>query len=105
MNREITMIVNGIRFALVFFLVSFFAGGATAGVNTWSTNGPEGGAFIKAVYDPINASIVYAAAQRGVYKSTDGGQHWTLLKSDFSNYSLMDIALDPSDHTRLYVVS
>jgi photosystem II stability/assembly factor-like uncharacterized protein len=47
-----------------------------AGENRWTIKGPEAGGPNKIVYDPADSSIVYAATSNGVFRSSDGGQHW-----------------------------
>ena len=65
----------------------------------------------KVLIDPRNPNHVYVAAighfwshnaERGVFKTTDGGRHWT--KSLFINDStgVVDLAMDPSDSRLLY---
>lgn len=70
--------------------------------------------------DPTNSSILYATAiggelpdymlppgmqnlegKCGVYKSTDGGEHWTLILETVSEARGIDV--DPRDHDNLYV--
>jgi photosystem II stability/assembly factor-like uncharacterized protein len=49
----------------------------SAGVNVWTSSGPEG-AYIEALAaNPSNPSTVYAATVRRIYKSVDAGAHWT----------------------------
>ena len=54
------------------------------------------------VVDPQNANIVYAGAlghaygsnkERGVYKSTDGGEHWTKVLDQGSETGIADLAI------------
>jgi len=47
---------------------------------------------------------VYAVATGGFYRSQDGGVSWQLIKSDFLN-APQDLAIDPSDATRIYAVA
>jgi hypothetical protein len=65
---------------------------ALAGVNAWTTNGPEGGPVASIAVDPNNSSILYAATigQRvpfyphgggGMFKSIDHGLTWTPINS------------------------
>ena len=44
-----------------------------------------------------------ASGNPGLYGSTDGGVHWSLVA--FANQAVHDIALDPSDATRVYVAA
>jgi hypothetical protein len=52
------------------------AGYAQAGINQWTSNGPEGGRISALAIDPTTPSTLYAGTPgQGVYKSTDGGLH------------------------------
>jgi photosystem II stability/assembly factor-like uncharacterized protein len=62
--------------------------------------------------DPTNSNVVYAAAtgavsrsagQRGLYKTTDGGQTWTqVLAPPNATTGAVDVAIDPSNPLRVY---
>jgi photosystem II stability/assembly factor-like uncharacterized protein len=84
---------------------------AEAGLGTWTaTNGPFGG-FIRALaIDPITPSTVYAGTSRqGVYRSTDGGTHWSAINVGFPTVSglpsiaVLAIAIDPKTPSTLYL--
>jgi uncharacterized repeat protein (TIGR01451 family) len=77
---------------------------ASAATNGWTAIGPSGGTVIKIVYNHSTPSTVYAIATGGFYRSLDGGVSWQLIKSDFMN-APEDLAIDPSDATRVYVVA
>ncbi|HEV7485913.1 MAG TPA: hypothetical protein VGQ65_09540 [Thermoanaerobaculia bacterium] len=49
-----------------------------AGENRWTIKGPDAGSPATIVFDPIDSSIAYAATSNGVFRSSDGGQHWTV---------------------------
>ena len=84
----------------------------TDGGKTWTALGLAGTRQIARVrVHPTNPDIVYVAAQgdpfgpsadRGVYKSTDGGKTWTkvLFRNDSTGAS--DLILDPSNPDILY---
>jgi photosystem II stability/assembly factor-like uncharacterized protein len=50
--------------------------------------------------DPASAQTIYAGTDEGIYKSTDGAGHWTLLNANLS--SVHAIAIDPVSHQTLY---
>jgi uncharacterized repeat protein (TIGR01451 family) len=77
---------------------------ASAGVNTWSSIGPNGGEVRKVVYHKGTPTTVYMIAAGGFYRSLDAGATWQLLKSDFLN-TPTDFEVDPTDQSRVYVVS
>ena len=72
----------------------------------WQPAGPTnvGGRLTCMAVDPRDANTVYAgAAEGGVLRSRDGGQHWTPLFDAMPCLSIGAIALDPSNPDRLYV--
>ncbi len=76
------------------------------GGTTWKHIGLEGTRQIsRIVVDPQNASVVYVGAlghaygpnpERGVYKSTDGGEHWTLALNLGPEIGISDLAMASS---------
>ena len=74
---------------------------------TWSHIGIDDTRQIgKIVVDPRDANVVYVAAlghpygpnaQRGVFKSTDGGAHWTKLLYLNENTGAIDLSMNPKD--------
>jgi photosystem II stability/assembly factor-like uncharacterized protein len=73
------------------------------GGRTWSHVGLDDTRQIsRIVVDPQNANVVYVGAlghaygpneERGVYKSTDGGAHWTKVLDQGSEIGVSDLAL------------
>ena len=66
------------------------------------------------VVDPQDPNIVYVAAlghawganpERGLYKSTDGGETWKLVKFVSDKAGFVDVAMDPNDHNTLFAAS
>jgi len=54
-------------------------------------------------FHPTNPNIFYiAAAQGGVWKTTDGGVNWTVLTDTLGSIASGDIILDPSNPDILY---
>ncbi len=82
---------------------------------TWENMGLHESAHIgKVCIDPVDPDIVYVAAigprrggqgQRGIYKTTDGGQTFrrVLFVDDYVRF--MDLVIDPNDRNRLYAAS
>jgi len=63
---------------------------------------------------PTNPNIVWVAAlgrvwgtngERGIYKTTDGGQTWRLVKFVSDSAGFVDMALDPTNPNVLYATS
>ena len=82
---------------------------------TWKLVGLEATQHVgRIVIDPTDPNIVYVAAlghawnanaERGLYKSTDGGATWRLSKFINDKTGFVDIAMDPKDHNTLYASS
>ena len=82
---------------------------------TWKLMGLEATQHIgRIVVDPADPNIVYVAApghtwnsnpERGLYKSTDGGTTWKLVKFVSDRAGFVDLAMDAKDHNTLYASS
>lgn len=66
------------------------------------------------VIDPKDANIIYVAvlghlfgpnAERGVYKTVDGGKTWTNVKFIDEDTGFTDLVMDPADNKILYAAS
>src|SRR5438034_770926 len=79
---------------------------AEAGVDVWTTNGPEGGSIRALAIDPQSPATLYVAVQgdrvySDLYKSTDGGGSWTAANTGLpATYGAL--AIDPQTPTTLY---
>ena len=79
----------------------------TDGARTWKFIGlGETQQIGRIVVDPRDANVVYVAAlghawgtnrERGLYKSTNGGQSWDLVKFVSDKAGFVDVQLDPSN--------
>ncbi|MEM8892930.1 MAG: FlgD immunoglobulin-like domain containing protein [Bacteroidota bacterium] len=79
---------------------------------TWQHIGlPETKAISKIVIDPANDDIVYVAAlgnpyapneERGVFKTTDGGETWDKILFKNEKTGAIDLVLDPSNSQVVY---
>jgi photosystem II stability/assembly factor-like uncharacterized protein len=88
---------------------------STDGGLTWKRMGLEqSGAIGRIVVHPTNPNIVYVAAlgqiwgpnrERGLYKTTDGGQSWQLVKFISDRAGFVDVAMDPSNPDVLFASS
>src|SRR5262245_4958395 len=47
----------------------------------WRSLGPEGGAAYALAIDPRSPSTLYAGTKGGVFKSDDGGSHWSAINA------------------------
>jgi photosystem II stability/assembly factor-like uncharacterized protein len=88
---------------------------STDGGLTWRHMGLDRtGAIGRIVVHPTNPNIVYVAAlgqpwsanpERGLYKTTDGGTTWQLVKFISDRAGVVDVAMDPSNPDVLFAAS
>ncbi len=84
----------------------------TDGGATWNHVGLPKSRYIgRIVVDPVNPSRVYVAAtgnlysrnrDRGVYRSVDAGASWSLVLSVSDTTGCVDLAIDPSNPSRVF---
>lgn len=84
---------------------------STDGGRTWKHSGlTNTGTLARIVVHPSNPDIAYAAAgghewsynaDRGVYRTTDGGRTWKKILGNDDHTGAIDIAMDPSDPNTL----
>ena len=79
------------------------AGSASAGVNVWTSAGPEGGRIVALAVDPAAPATLYAAGEGGgVFKSADGGASWSRFDAGLTHTDVAALALDPAAPSRVY---
>ena len=79
------------------------AGSASAGVNVWTSAGPEGGRIVALAVDPAAPATLYAAGEGGgVFKSADGGASWRAINAGLTNANVRALAVDPAAPATLY---
>src|SRR3989304_4409446 len=88
---------------------------STDGGITWKPMGLEKTQHIgRIAVHPRNPNIVYVAAlgaawkanpDRGLYKTTDGGQSWQLVKFISDKAGFVDVALDPRNPEVVYAAA
>jgi photosystem II stability/assembly factor-like uncharacterized protein len=74
---------------------------------SWKQRGSVVGVSFIAV-DPTDSSTIYAATQRGLFKSTDGGENWTGADSGLAantSFPFPMIAIDPLTPSTLYAAT
>jgi len=72
---------------------------------SWTPRGPYniGGRVTCIAVHPSDADVVYAgAAEGGVLRSVDAGQHWTPIFDDQPSLAVGALAIDPSDPQVIY---
>jgi photosystem II stability/assembly factor-like uncharacterized protein len=82
---------------------------------TWKNTGLRSSEHIgKIIVDPRNSDVVYVASQgplwsaggeRGLYKTTDGGQHWERILHISEQTGISELAMDPQNPDILYAAS
>src|SRR3954469_13365554 len=87
----------------------------TDGGKTWTNIGLKDTQTIaRIVIDPRNPETVYVASpghlfgankERGLYKTTDGGKTWNLVKYIDPDTGMTDVALDPANPNIVYAAS
>lgn len=85
------------------------------GGNNWQHMGLTNTRIVsKIIVDPNNSNIVYVATMgipffpdnnRGLYKSTDGGQTWTQVLFVSNDAGICDLVIDPTNTNILYAAS
>lgn len=53
--------------------------------------------------DPANSQVIYAGSADGLYKSTDGGTHWSAINTGLTNTDVRTLVIDPNNGQHLYV--
>jgi uncharacterized repeat protein (TIGR01451 family) len=92
---------NWLRASLTALLLCI-CGHVSADINALSPLGPTGGMIHKVIFGPKPGTALLLSLA-GLYRSDDGGSSWKLADA-FTNGGGLDIALDPSDPNRIYVV-
>ena len=93
---------NLVARGLVGCLCVFGTGLADAGINSWTTTGPQGGNFADMERSTTVPGTVYATLGHSFYRSLDGGRTWSGANT-LPGWT-EDIAVDPTDGRRVYVV-
>ncbi len=85
------------------------------GGKSWSNMGlPESGHIARILTHPTNRDIVYVAvagklwapsAERGLYRTSDGGRSWQLVLRGDDDTGVSEVAMDPSDPNTLYAAT
>jgi photosystem II stability/assembly factor-like uncharacterized protein len=88
---------------------------STNGGKTWTNVGLKDSQHIgRIVVDPRNPNTVYvgvlghiwgASKERGVFKTSDGGQTWTSILFVNADTGVIDLAIDPVDSNTLYAAT
>ena len=80
---------------------SIFKTTDAAGNWTASDSGLSASVVTDLIFDPSNASVLYAATDGGIFKSTDAGAHWNALTGQPAVVATR-LAIDPSNPNIIY---
>ena len=101
-GRSLRHRVGFLRVLLALVLLfSIFSSGASAGLNAWTTNGPEGGNTWALAIDPTTPATLYAGTGGGVFKSTNGSGSWSAINTGLTNINVQALAIDPASPATL----
>ena len=81
---------------------------STDGGNSWNrrSNGMASTDILSLAIDKVSPNVLYVGVQGGggshIYKTTDGADNWALT-GNVTIFAPQTIAIDPLDHTRIYV--
>src|SRR5689334_5834543 len=78
-------------------------GTLTAGVNRWTSIGPDGGSVWAVAIDPQNSRTLYGMTGAGLFKSTDGGASWTAANPGLPAFvSASSLVIDAKNSETVY---
>ena len=91
-------------FLFILFMTSSFLPKhlAHAGINEWTTIGPEGGNVFALAIDSQNPDTIYSGTDEGVFKSIDGGINWSSMNTGLLSASIWTLAINPVIPTIIY---
>lgn len=93
------------RFARVLLLLTVLSTlPALAAGFRWTIQGPDAGAIDHITFDPVDPSIAYATGDTGLFRSTDGGQHWVAAAELFGK-SVENVAVAAGDPQKVFAAS
>ena len=75
---------------------------STNGGGSWSGIGLDSTFVFSLAIDPSSPSTIYAGASDGIYRTADGGAHWTLANPNDSIPSVRALAIDPVTPATIY---
>jgi photosystem II stability/assembly factor-like uncharacterized protein len=91
---------------MICFPILLTVGEALSDENSWSTNGPAGGSVYAIEIHPQNPDIIYVGTiQNGIYRTSDGGNHWNHLDSPDQLRCMREIAIHPYAPDTIYATS
>jgi hypothetical protein len=74
------------------------AASSVAAINEWTEVGPDAGWALRVAIHPTNSQVALLSTVRGIYRTTDGTAHWTLVNEAATG---SDFAFDPTNADRV----
>ena len=78
----------------------------------WTSGGPIGGYVSRLAIAPSNSNVMYAATERGIFRTSDGGATWTWVGDIFQQYgdtpsatvfaTVLDLQIAPDNPELVY---
>ena len=95
-----------ISYIFMFVCFTLFFQVALAQIS-WTIIGPGGGGWLTTIeISPNNPGVVYVGCDvGGIYKSTNNGESWQIINNGLTNYTVLDIAIDPQTISTLYAAT
>lgn len=79
---------------LVAAILVLVSGSSIAGVNTWTSTGPEGGVIGTLAFDPSDPQVAYVGTDgAGVFRSGDGGLTWVARNNGLGSTHIEDVVV------------
>jgi len=76
----------------------------TCSLSAWAQIGPTPDAEVEAIIlDPYSPTTIYAGTDDGMWKTTDGGQRWSLINDGIIGTTYSNLAIDPTDTNIVYM--
>ena len=102
MRRKITL-WKVLLIYLLTFLVTSQAGSVSAGINIWTSIGPDGGYINTLAMDPTTPGTLYAGTGGGgVFRSTNGAGSWSGYNTSLTAPTVFSLVVDPVSTGMLY---
>ncbi|MEO6259267.1 MAG: YCF48-related protein [Thermoanaerobaculia bacterium] len=84
--------------AALCFVALMTPGSSRAGINEWTAGGPDGAAVSALRVHPSNGATVYAGTANGVFRTADGGIHWSAASDGLLDRSVSALEIRPGSN-------
>ena len=78
---------------------------AVPSLGVWQRSGLDGQTVYAIACDPTSANVIYAATFQKIWKSVDGGAHWTDSHAGYTGDAATGIFIDPTNPSSIVVGS